>query len=213
MGIGYGAGARQGVLRRRRPRQESQFLYRLGSLLSAAVAAALAAGPSAARELAPTPPELKLVFESYTRHVGLDPKACSFGVWNRDIAGLSPSQSMDNAFARCTLPAGYRVCTRIAGELPDQAQVKDGCIAGFDRLSFLALAAVSTQGGFFIVVHDSKDRPIRLSQQLALGFGPQRDFCELSARLIDREAKLVAGTIYHHFPHLLVDKTICLRPR
>ena len=112
-------------------------LHRFGFLL-AAVAATAAAGPARAADLAPSPPELMLAFDSYTRHIGLDPTACSFGVWNRDIVSLSPKEAMDNAFARCTPPAGYKACTRIAGELPDQAQVKDGCIAGFDRLSFLA---------------------------------------------------------------------------
>jgi hypothetical protein len=176
-------------------------------------AAALAAAPAPAQGLAPTPVELKLIFDSYTRHSGIDPKSCSFGVWQRDIERLSGKEVMDNAFARCTLPAGYKVCTRIAGEHPDKTAVDKGCIAGFDRVSFLALSAVSTKGGFFIVVHDTADRPVRLSQQLSLGFGAERDFCELSARLIDREAKLVAGTVYHHFTDLLADPTICRKPR
>ena len=177
--------------------------------LAAIAAAGLAAGPARAQDLAPTPPELRLIFDSFTKHAGIDPKACSFGVWRRDVLKLSATESFDNAFARCKLPAGYKVCTRIAGELPDQAAVTNGCITGFERLSFLALSAVSTRGGFFIVVHDSPDRPIRLAQQLSLGFGPERDFCELNARLIDADAKLVAGTVYHSFTDLLEDGTVC----
>ena len=184
-------------------------MSQLSFLLAAVAAASLAAVPASAQDLAPTAPELKLVFDSYTKHIGLDPKACSFGIWNRDVMGLPAKESYDNAFARCTLPAGYKVCTRIAGELPDQAAVADGCIAGFDRLSFLALAAVSTKGGFFVVVHDARDRPVRLAQQLSIGFGRDRDFCELNARLLDAEANLVAGATYHHFPDLLEDKRIC----
>lgn len=181
-------------------------------LLAAAAAACLSAGPAAGQSLAPTPPELKLVFDSYTRHIGLDPKACAFGVWNSNILDLSAKESFDNAFARCKLPAGFKVCTRIAGEYPDRASVSDGCIAGFERLSFLALAAVSTKGGFFIVVHDSPGRPHRLARQLSIGFGRDRDFCELNARILDPEANLVAGATYHHFPDLLVDKRICRKP-
>lgn len=184
-------------------------MIRSSFVLAFVASAALAAAPSRAQDLAPTPPELMLVFDSYTKHIGIDPKACSFGVWNKDVANLSAKESFDNAFARCDLPAGYKVCTRIAGELPDQASVANGCITGFDRLSFLALTAVSTRGGFFIVVHDARDRPVRLAQQLAIGFGPDRDFCELNARLLDAEANLVAGATYHHFPDLLEDKTIC----
>jgi hypothetical protein len=184
-------------------------LYQFRLLRAAIAAAALAAAPAGAQDLAPTPPELKLVFDSFTRHIGLDPDACSFGVWNRNVASLPPKESFDNAFARCALPAGHKVCTRIAGELPDQAAVEKGCITGFERLSFLALAAVSTRGGFFIVVYDAPGRPVRLAQQLALGFGPDRDFCELNARLLDGEAKLVAGTTYHRFTDLLEDETLC----
>ena len=178
-------------------------------LFLAAIAAASLAVPAAGQNLAPTPPELMLVFDRYTRHIGLDPKACSLGVWNSDIANLSARESFDNAFARCDLPAGYKVCTRIAGEFPDRDSVANGCIAGFHRLSFLALAAVSTKGGFFIVVHDSRTRPVRLAQQLAIGFGADRDFCELNARLLDAEANLLAGATYHRFPDLLEDRTIC----
>jgi hypothetical protein len=176
-------------------------------------AAALAAAPSQAQDLAPTGPELMLIFESYTRHIGLDPDACSFGIWDRNVAGLPAKAAFDNAFARCKLPAGYKVCTRIAGELPDQTSVENGCITGFERLSFLALSAVTTRGGFFIVVHDSPGRPVRLAQQLSLGFGPERDFCELNARLLDSEAKLVAGTVYHNFMDLLEDDAVCRRPK
>jgi len=182
-------------------------LHQLRLILAAM--AALAAGPAAAQDLAPTPPELKLIFESYTRHIGIDPDACAFGVWNRDVTSLSAKDAFDNAFARCKLPAGYKICTRIAGDFPDRSAVENGCIAGFERLSFLALSAVSTRGGFFIVVHDSPARPIRLAQQLSLGFGPDRDFCELNARLLDAEANLVAGAVYHHFPDLLEDETSC----
>jgi hypothetical protein len=187
-------------------------LYQFRLVLAAMAAASLAAGPSAAQDLAPTPSELKLVFDSYTAHAGIDSKACTFGVWNRNIASLGRKEAMDNAFARCDLPAGYKVCTRIAGELPDQATVENGCIAGFDRVSLLALAAVSTRGGLFNLIYETKDRPIRLSQELTLGFGPERDFCELGAALMDREAKLVASTIYHRFVDLLEDETICRKP-
>lgn len=172
-------------------------------------ALSLAAAPAAAQDLAPTPAELKLVFDSYTRHIGIDPEACSFGVWDRNVVGLSARQAFDNAFSRCKLPAGHKVCTGIAAEFPDRTAVDRGCIAGFERLSFLALAAVSTRGGFFIVVYDAPDRPVRLAQQLSLGFGPERDFCELNARLIDAEARLVAGKVYHSFSDLLVDESIC----
>ena len=182
-------------------------------LLAAAAIASMSSGPSAGQNLAPTPPELRLVFDSYTKHIGLDPKACSFGVWNSNILDLSAKETFDNAFARCKLPADFKACTRIAGEYPDQASVANGCIAGFERLSFLALAAVSKQGGFFIVVHDARDRPVRLAQQLALGFGRDRDFCELDVRLLDSEANVVARATYHHFTDLLADKTICRKPK
>jgi hypothetical protein len=188
-------------------------LYRSRSILGAIAAAWLAAGPAGAQDLSPTPPELKLIFDSYTRHIGLDPNACRFGLWNGDLLNLSAKEAFDNAFARCKLPPGYKICTRIAGELPDRSAVENGCITGFERLSFLALSAVSTRGGFFVVVHDSPNRPIRLAQQLTLGFGPDRDFCELNARLIDSEAKLVAGTVYHNFLDLLEDETICRKPK
>lgn len=186
-------------------------MYQLRAILPAAAAALLIAGPSAAQDLAPTPTELKLVFDSYTGHIGLDPNQCSFGVWNRNVAALSARESFDNAFARCKLPPGYRICTPIAGEHPDPAAVENGCITGFERLSFLALLAVTSRGGFFVVIHDSPGRPVRLAQQLSLGFGPERDFCELNARLLDSEAKLVAGTVYHRFPELLEDESICRR--
>lgn len=183
-------------------------MHRLHILLGAIAAATLAA-PSMAQDLAPTPPELKMVFDSYTKHSGIDPRTCAFGVWNRDVMSLERKEAMDNAFARCSLPAGHEVCTRIAGEHPDKAAVKDGCIAGFDRVSLLAMAALSTRGGFLSVVYETKDRPIRLAQQLSLGFGSKRDFCELSATLMDREAKLVASNVYHHFIDLLADRTVC----
>jgi hypothetical protein len=187
---------------------EEEALHRPTFVL-AAIAAASLAGPSAAQDLAPTPVELKMVFDSYTKRSGIDPKACTFGVWNRDVISLDRKEAMDNAFARCSLPAGHKVCTRIADEFPDRSAVKDGCITGFDRASLLAMAAVSTRGGFFSVVYETKDRPIRLAQQISLGFGAERDFCELSATLMDREAKLVASSVYHHFVDLLADKTIC----
>lgn len=206
MRIGHGGAARQGILKCCDGKEAA--LHRFDILIGAIAAASLA-GPAFAQDLAPNPVELKRVFDSYTRHNGIDPKTCTFGVWNRDIMSLERKEAMDNAFARCALPAGHKVCTRIAGEHPDKPAVKDGCIAGFDRVSLLAMAALSTRGGFFSVVYDTKDRPIRLAQQLSLGFGSRRDFCELSATLMDREAKLVASSVYHHFVDLLADGTIC----
>ncbi len=68
---------------------------------------------------------------------------------------------------------------------------------------------MSPKGGFFIVVYSAKDRPLRLAEQLTLGFGADRDFCELSARLIDAEAVAVAGEIYHSFIDVINDPTTC----
>jgi hypothetical protein len=80
--------------------------------------------------------------------------------------------------------------------------------AGLYRFGFV-LAAIAVSA---LTARPSPARDLAPTPpELMLVFG--RDFCELSARLIDREAKLVAGTVYHHFPDLLADKTLCRKPR
>jgi hypothetical protein len=45
--------------------------------------------------------------------------------------------------------------------------------------------------------------------RLVLWVSTRSDFCELSSTLMDREAKLVASTIYHNLVDLLGDETVC----
>ena len=194
---------------RLRPRGRSNRRRRL----AAGMAALLAGSGAAAQDMAPTPSDLREVFERYTEREGIDPDTCTFGVWDRNIAGYTLGDMASNAFARCPAGPGARVCTRLAGELGGRLPVEGGCIAGFDTVAFSPFAALSRQGGFFIVIHEARDRPFRLSQQLTLGFGPERDFCELSARLVDAEGEILADGRYHAFTDLLADETLCRAAR
>jgi hypothetical protein len=183
------------------------------SRLAAGLAALLAAAGAVAQDLAPPPGELREVFERYTEREGIDPDTCTFGVWDRNLAGYTLRDVASNAFARCPTGPGARVCTRLAGELGGRLPVEEGCIAGFDTVAFSPFAALSQRGGFFIIIHEAKDRPLKLSQQLTLGFGPERDFCEMSARLLDAEGEILADGRYHAFTDLLADETLCRRAR
>lgn len=179
---------------------------------AAGVAALLVAPAAAAQDPTPPPGELREVFERYTEREGIDPDTCTFGAWDRNIAGYTASQMASSAFARCPAKPGARVCTRLAGELGGRLPVDGGCVTGFDTVAFSPFAALSRRGGFFVIIHEARDRPFKLSQQLALGFGPKRDFCELSARLLDAEGEILADGRYHDFIDLLADEKVCRRP-
>jgi hypothetical protein len=184
------------------------FRWRATTIRAAALALGAVAGQACAQGLDPTPIELKTAFESYTQHAGVDPDSCGFRVWQKGQMGAAKAM-MDNAFAVCTLKTPRKVCTRLAAKAVDLAPVEGGCITGFDTLSFLPIAPMTPKGGFFVVVYSAKDRPLRLAQQLTLGFGADRDFCELSTRLIDAEAAPAAGEIFHAFLDVINDPTVC----
>lgn len=183
------------------------------SIFGAAIGLLIAHAPAQAADLRATPLELREAFARYTEHMGIDPDSCVFGIWDSDIARLTPKAMMANAFARCTMGRPYKVCTRLAGQLTGQAPVENGCITGFDSLSFLPVVALSARGGFFVVVHHAKDRPLRLAQQLTLGLEPDRNFCELSAHLIDADANRVAGGSYHAIGDVLADAKLCRKQK
>ncbi len=183
------------------------FRWRTATILAAALA--VGAGQASAQSLESTPAELKNAFEAYTRHARVDPDSCGFPVWQKGQLGGPAKAMMNNAFAICTLKTPRKVCTRLAAKAVDLAPVEGGCITGFDTLSFLPIAPMTPKGGFFIVVYSAKDRPLRLAEQLTLGFGADRDFCELSARLIDAEAAPAAGAIFHGFLDVINDPAVC----
>jgi hypothetical protein len=183
------------------------FRWRAASMLAAVLA--MGAGGAFAQGLDSSPLELKNAFEAYTRHAGVDPNSCGFPVWQKGQLGGPAKAMMSNAFAVCTLKTPRKVCTRLAAKAADLAPVEGGCITGFDTLSFLPIAPMTPKGGFFVVVYSAKDRPLRLAEQLTLGFGADRDFCELSARLIDAEAAPVAGEIFHGFVDVINDPAVC----
>lgn len=183
---------------------------RLASAL--ATAAVLLIGSAAgAQDLAPPPSEIREVFERYTEHQGIDPDSCTFEVWDRNLAGLTPKKMASNAFARCPAKPGSRLCTRLAAELGGRLPVENGCIAGFETLAFSPFLALTPRGGFFVIIHETKDRSLLLSQELTLGFGRERDFCEMSARLQDADGNILANRVNHAFTDLLADQTLCRR--
>jgi hypothetical protein len=183
------------------------------ALRAASVAAALLLPPAArAQDLAPSPAELREVFERYTAFAGIDPATCRFGVWDRNIAAQTDKPRATNAFARCPAKPGAKVCTRLAAELKGQLPVTDGCIGGFDTVALSPVVALTPKGGFFVVLHEAAGQPLKVSQQLTLGFWPDRDFCEMSARLLDADGKVLAGGRYHDFMALIKDETLCRRP-
>lgn len=171
----------------------------------------IAPGFAQAVDLRATPVELREAFTRYTEHMGIDPDTCVFGVWDNDIVHLTRKAMMANAFARCAMSRHYQVCTRLAGKLTGQVPVENGCISGFDSVSFLPVVALTSRGGFFVVVHESKERPLRLAQQLTLGFEPERNFCEMSTRLIDADANPVVGESYYAITDVLADTELCRR--
>jgi|WetSurMetagenome_2_1015567.scaffolds.fasta_scaffold164636_2 hypothetical protein len=176
-------------------------------MLAATLCAATAAN---AGSFTPSPPELMRVFDSYTKKMGIDPKTCRLGIWNDAVFLSTRKATFANHFATCPVPGTYKVCTRLAPELTAQVTVEKDCITGLNRVSFLPIAAVTPVGGYFVVVHETEGKPLRLIQQLTLGFGEKRDFCEMSANLIDEDAKEITGKTYHHFTDLLADPKACL---
>ena len=184
------------------------FRWRAAMMLAAVLAMGAVAGQAFAQGLDPTPLELKTAFESYTRHAGVDPDSCQFQIWQKGQLGAAKAM-MNNAFAVCALKTPRKVCTRLAAKAAGLAPVEGGCITGFDTLSFLPIAPMTPKGGFFVVVYSAKDRPLRLAEQLTLGFGADRDFCELSARLIDAEAAPAAGEVFHGFLDAINDPAVC----
>lgn len=178
-------------------------------MLAVALAMGAVAGQPSAQSLDSTPVELKTALESYTRHAGVDPDSCGFPMWRKGQLRGTAKAMMDTAFAVCALKTPRKVCTRLAAKAAVLAPVEGGCITGFDTLSFLPSAPMTPKGGFFVVVHSARDRPLRLAEQLTLGFGADRDFRELSARLIDAEAAPAAGEIFHGFLDVVNDPAVC----
>jgi hypothetical protein len=185
---------------------------RFASLIAAA-AVLLIGSAAGAQDLAPAPSELREVFERYTKQQGIDPDTCSFGVWDRNLGSLTPEKMASNVFARCPATAGARLCTGLATELSGRLPVENGCITGFETLAFSPFLALSPRGGFFVIIHETKDRSLLLSQQLTLGFGPERDFCEMSVRLQDADGNILAQRIDHALTDLLANKARCRRAR
>ena len=60
-----------------------------------------------------------------------------------------------------------------------------------------------------MAVYESSASPLRLAEQLTLGFGPDRDYCELSSYLLGQDARPVAGRTLHQLAEVLVDDTLC----
>ncbi len=170
------------------------------------ISSSAAAGP-----FTPSPPELMRVFEGYTKKMDIDPNTCSLGVWDSGVFLSTPKATYANRYATCPVKATYHICTKLAPEIGNRMDVQNGCVTGLNRVSFLPILAISPLGGHFVVVHETDGKPLRLTQQLTIGFGDALDYCEISAQLIDENGEALAKHQFHNFVTLLGDPGACVR--